>query len=213
MDVKLSTLKSILNNHPRGRHTDCPHVDTNYMTLLDYHPACTSYVNVFCMLISVIIAASVTRLLHLDFCIIINLRHEAPFKKSEMAADTDQECKSELIICERCNLLERVKIQSWLKNFWALYSLQLASSSVSRAAKWHYAPDWNLTSPQSRRTKGVRRESGRLSLAELPADNTEHQTGTKEAGRYSMELIYYSGIRLWGQESQNIFISYSANQK
>lgn len=87
------------------------------MTLLDYHPACTSYENVFCMLISVIIAASVTRLLHLDFCIIINLRHEAPFKKSEMAADTDQECKSELIICERCNLLERVKIQSWLKNF------------------------------------------------------------------------------------------------
>lgn len=159
MDVKLSTLKSILNNHPRGRHTDCPHMDTNYMTLLDYHPACTSYENVFCMLISVIIAASVTRLLHLDLCIIINLRHEAPFKKSEMAADTDQECKSELINCERCNLLERVKIQSWLKNFWALYSLQLASSSVRRAAKWHYAPDWNLTSPQPRRTKGVRRES------------------------------------------------------
>lgn len=74
------------------------------MTLLDYHPACTSYVNVFCMLISVIIAASVTRLLHLDFCIIINLRHEAPFKKSEMAADTDQKCKSELINRERCNL-------------------------------------------------------------------------------------------------------------
>lgn len=102
--VKLSTLKSILNNHPRGRHTDCPHMDTNYMTLLDYHPACTSYVNVFCMLISVIIAASVTQLLHLDLCIIINLRHEAPFKKSEMAADTDKECKSELINRERCHL-------------------------------------------------------------------------------------------------------------
>ena len=70
--VKLSTLKSFLKNPSRGRHADCPHMHTNYMTLLDYHPACTSYVNVFCVLISVIIAASVTQLLHLDLCIISN---------------------------------------------------------------------------------------------------------------------------------------------